>query len=108
MPGSTDISLFYTSYPDEATAEKISTILLEEKLIACSNIFPVVKSQYWWEGKIESSKESVAILKTQRSKAEALKNRFLDLHPYEVPCFLEIAIDSGNIEYLKWLRESLR
>lgn len=104
----TEFSLFYTTCPDEATAQKISRQLLEEKLVACTNLFPVVQSQYWWQGKIESSKECVLILKTEALLKTKLEQRFLELHPYETPCFLEIRLDSGNSEYLNWLSKSLK
>jgi periplasmic divalent cation tolerance protein len=103
---STEVSLFYTTCPDENTAQKISSTLLEEKLIACSNLYPVVKSQYWWEGKIESSTECVLILKALNASKEALKARFLELHPYEIPCFLEMPITSGIHLYLEWLKSA--
>lgn len=106
MTQNPQISLFYTTCPDEKTAQKISTTLLEEKLIACSNLYPVVRSQYWWEGKIESSTECVLILKALKTSAKQLEERFLELHPYDVPCFLELSIDSGNASYMAWLKES--
>jgi len=101
-------SFFYTTCPDESTAQRISRTLLEEKLVACTNLFPVVHSQYWWQGKIESSKECVLILKTEAQKRALLQKRFIELHPYEVPCFLEIPIGSGNPAYLDWLSQSLK
>ena len=103
-----EFSLFYTTCPDETTAQKISRQLLEEKLIACSNLFPAVQSQYWWEGRIESSKECVLILKTETLLKGQLEKRFLKLHPYETPCFIEIRLDSGNSQYLAWLQNSLK
>ncbi len=101
-------SLFYTTFPDETTAQKVSQTLLEEKLIACSNLFPTMKSQYWWQGKIESATECVLILKTAAHLKSTLEKRFLELHPYETPCFLEIRLDSGNARYLAWLDTSLK
>jgi periplasmic divalent cation tolerance protein len=104
----TEFSLFYTTFPDEATAQKVSLQLLEEKLVACTNLFPVIQSQYWWQGKIENSKECVLILKSESLFKARLEKRFLELHPYETPCFLEIRLDSGNPGYLDWLSASLK
>lgn len=102
------ISLIYTTCPDESTAQVISETLLMEKLVACTNIFPVVQSLYWWEGRLESSKECVVILKTDLQLKPELKKRFEELHPYEVPCFLEIPIGTGAEPYLQWLQNSLK
>jgi periplasmic divalent cation tolerance protein len=104
---SSDFSLFYTTFPDVPTAQKTSRILLEEKLVACTNLFPSTQSQYWWEGKIESSEECVLILKSQASLKRQLEKRFLELHPFETPCFLELPIADGNLKYLNWLKDSL-
>lgn len=103
-----EFSLFYTTFPDEPTAQKISRTLLEEKLVACTNLFPVVQSQYWWQGKIESSKECVMILKSESRLKADLQKRYLELHPYETPCFLEIPVVSGNPGYLNWLSGNLK
>jgi len=103
-----DYSLFYSTCPDIATAQKLSRSLLEEQLVACTNLFPAVQSQYWWEGKIESSQECVLILKSASHLKTALEKRFVELHPYETPCFLEIRLDSGNPKYLEWLGACLK
>lgn len=102
-----EFALFYTTFPDPATAQKVSRILLEEKLVACTNLFPSIQSDYWWEGKIESSQECVLILKSQSSLKSRLEKRFLELHPFDTPCFLEISISNGNLKYLNWLKDSL-
>lgn len=101
-------SIFYTTCPDEAVAQSIANTLLNEKIIACSNLFPSVHSQYWWQGQIESSKECVLLLKTFSHLRESLQSRFKELHPFEVPCILEISIASGNPDYLRWLEQSLK
>lgn len=104
----TDICLIYTTCPDENTAQVIAEILLSERLVACTNTFPVVSSSYWWQGRIESSKECVMILKTTTALKSQLETRFLELHPYEVPCFLELPVQSGSEGYLQWLKDSVR
>lgn len=102
-----EFSLFYVTFPSEAVAKKISATLLEEQLVACTNLFPEIQSQYLWQGKIESSKECVMILKSLSRLKEPLQARLKSLHPYETVCFLEIRLESGNPEYLQWLKGSL-
>ena len=102
--------LFYIPCPDQAVAEKISRTLLEEKLIACSNIIPGMKSMYWWEGKIETSSEYILILKTlERSDAHKLiEKRVQELHPYSVPCVIQLPVAAINDSFKNWLEESLK
>ena len=102
-----EFALFYTTFPDAETAQRVSQILLEEKLVACTNLLPAMQSQYWWEGKIERSQECVLILKSQSSLHNRLEKRFLELHPFDTPCFLKINVSDGNIKYLNWLKDSL-
>jgi periplasmic divalent cation tolerance protein len=103
-----EYSLFYSTFPDSETAQKISRTLLEEKIVACTNLLPAMRSEYWWQGKIETSQECVLILKTESHLKSQLEKRFLELHPYDVPCLLEIRVDSGNPAYLDWLSDSLK
>lgn len=102
--------LYYVPCPDEATAEKISRTLLQEKLIGCANIIPGMKSLYWWEGKIEASSEYILILKTLESSdaPKFLEKRIAELHPYSVPCVMQLPVTAVNESYKKWLEESMK
>lgn len=99
----TDFCFLYVTCPDEPTAEKISLILLNQRLVACSNILPGMKSTYWWQGKIETAKEVVLILKTRKSLLRNCSEIIINNHPYSTPCILEIPITEGNPDYLRWL-----
>ena len=45
------MAFVYITCKDKKEARKISRFLLEKKLIACANIFPI-ESMYRWEGKM--------------------------------------------------------
>ena len=53
--------IVYITASSREEAEKISRVLLEERLIACANIFDPVTSLYWWKGEIR--KDAEALLK---------------------------------------------
>lgn len=99
-----EFSIFYVTCPNIATAESLGLRLLEEKLIACTNIIPGMKSQYWWQGKIETANEVVLILKGKSSLKREIEALLKGLHPYENPCFIQLEIKDGSAEYLDWLR----
>ncbi|MEG3225200.1 MAG: divalent-cation tolerance protein CutA [Methanobacteriales archaeon Met13] len=101
-------SLIYVTTSGEDESEKIAKKLLEEKLAACANIIPNMKSLFWWDGEIEEDTESILILKTRSNYLDTIKKRVKDIHSYDVPCVLEIPIKNGSEEYLKWLEESLK
>ncbi len=99
-----EFSLFYVTCPNPETAESLGLKLLDKKLIACTNIIPGMKSQYWWQGKIETASEVVLILKGRSSHKTEIETLLKAHHPYENPCFIQIEIKDGSEKYLDWLR----
>lgn len=95
--------LFYVTFPDKETAEKISNELLSAKLIACANIHPM-NSIYLWKGNMCSENEWVAILKTTLSKEEDIQTFILKNHPYETPCIIRWPV-AANAEYEQWIND---
>lgn len=101
-------AMIYITTSGEEESKQIAKTLLEERTVACANIIPSMKSFYWWEGEIEEDTESILILKTRSDKLDTLIKRVKDLHSYELPCILEISIQNGSKDYLKWLEDSLQ
>jgi len=92
--------------PDEATI--LGGALVEERLAACASLLPGVESIYRWKGQIETSSECLLLLKTAEEKLPALEARLHELHSYETPEFLVLAVEAGSHPYLAWLHASLR
>lgn len=86
-------------------AKQISRKILEKKLAACVNIISSISSQYWWKGKIDSSKEFLLIIKTKKELFSKLKDSIKKVHSYTVPEIIALPIVSGNVEYLNWIDE---
>ncbi|MDV3104123.1 divalent-cation tolerance protein CutA [Thermococcus waiotapuensis] len=97
-----EMIMVYTTFPDWDTAKEITRKLLEMKLIVCANLREH-EAMYWWEGKIEESKEVGAIYKTEVSKWKELRDTLKELHPYEVPLIARIDLDKLNREYSEWM-----
>ena len=95
--------LVYTTFPDVDTALSIGEGLVRDRLIACINVLPGMRSVYAWKGQIEQGQEAVAILKTRAGLKtqvhEALKQR----HPYETPSIFFIEPSSADPATLEWL-----
>jgi periplasmic divalent cation tolerance protein len=94
--------LIYTTHKDLAGAQEITSILLNEKLIACANFFPITSS-YSWKGTIETTEAIVAILKTRSVNWEKVKEAVLVHHPYETPCVIKFAEVEANESYAAWV-----
>jgi periplasmic divalent cation tolerance protein len=92
--------------PEEAA--RLSRTLVEERFVACATLVPGVESIYRWQGQIESSAETLLLLKTAADRLPALEARLRQLHSYQTPEFVVLAIESGSHPYLAWLEASLR
>ncbi len=87
-------------------ARKIASGLLEEKLAACVNIIEGVESRFWWQGKIDSAKEALLVIKTKKELFNKLAKKVKSLHSYSVPEIISLPIIAGNKEYLNWINDS--
>jgi len=98
----------YAVFANVQEAEQIGRTVIEERLAACINILPGVRSIYRWQGKIESADEVAAILKTHHWQADALIARISALHSYDVPCVVAWPIDKILRSYADWVEDSVR
>jgi periplasmic divalent cation tolerance protein len=101
-----EILLVYTTYPDAETARGLIRTLVEEQLIACGNLFPVIESIYRWQGGVQVAGEVFGLLKTTRSCLTALAARYHALHPYQVPEFVTVSVEDGLPTYLSWVEDN--
>lgn len=100
--------LVYTTFPDETTALAIGEALVTDKLAACVNIIPGMKSVYAWKGAVERANEVVGIVKTRESLAEAVRTALKERHPYETPIVLFLEASGGDRGTLDWLLAETR
>lgn len=96
----------YITNPSLEEAKKIAKHLLEKKLVACTNIFPI-NSLYWWEGKIADENEFVTIAKTTEENFEKVKTEVEKIHPYTIPCITKIPV-SSNEKFFNWLKSEIK
>ncbi|MCH8003033.1 MAG: divalent-cation tolerance protein CutA [Nanoarchaeota archaeon] len=100
------MTLIYITCKDEKEAVKISKHLLEKRLIACSNMYPI-RSMYRWQGKIQDEKEFVLMAKTKEKNYGKIKEEVKKIHSYDVPCILKIDAEA-NESYNKWVNEEVK
>lgn len=99
------IVLCTTGSADEA--RKIAHHLVERQLAACVNIIPRIESIYRWQGKVESSREWLLLIKTTTEKFADVRDAIRELHSYELPECIALGIEDGSPEYLQWIEDSL-
>ncbi len=98
-----DISIVLVTTGSEEEAAKLGRTLVEEKLAACANIIPRIRSIYSWKGEVYDEQESLMLIKSRTPLFAALKSRIRELHSYEVPEIIAFPISQGLHEYLDWV-----
>lgn len=102
------IRLVLTTAADPDEARRLANIFIEEQLAACVTLLPAIESIYRWQGKIESSAETLLLIKTASDQIATLESRLQALHSYEVPEFLVLDVEAASHPYLEWLQSCLR
>jgi periplasmic divalent cation tolerance protein len=106
-PASPEVRVVLTTVPDAEMGARLARTLIEEKLAACVNLVPGVRSFYRWQGQLEDASEVLLLVKTRADRCAALAARIQALHPYALPEVLELAAGGGSAAYLDWVgRES--
>ena len=100
---SSEYCIVLCTCPDQGSATRIASMLVENKLAACVNIVPGLTSVYEWKGNIENAQEQLLIAKTKSTAFQAVANAILDIHPYELPEIISIPINNGLAGYLSWI-----
>ncbi len=98
----------WITFPDESSAERIATSLLEQQLIACAQLEGPVLSMYRWKGQLEKSTEWRLTVKTTEDHTQAIEAFLLAEHPYEIPQVIWIAWHDALVSYRNWVRESIQ
>lgn len=98
----------FTTVEQQSDAEKIAKQLVEERLAACVQIIGPLTSYFQWQGKMDSAREYLCLIKSRKDLFGELESAIKKLHPYEVPEILAMPVDSGGKDYLKWLAAELK
>ena len=97
------IVLVLSTFPADQDAAALARTLVDERLAACVNVLPAMQSIYRWQGEIEEATEHQLLIKTTADRADELKDRLLELHPYDVPEIVVVPVIDGGEAYLKWV-----
>jgi periplasmic divalent cation tolerance protein len=100
--GNHNLVLIYSPCGSAEEAERLARALLEERLIACANIYES-RSLYHWQGTVGDEREFVLVCKTALSRAQAACTMLERLHSYEIPCVMEIQPSSANQAFERWV-----
>ena len=93
----------FMTVPDAETGATIGRAAVEEKLAACANVVPGLRSIYSWKGKVCDDAEALVIFKTRRALLPRLEKLVRRLHSYEVFELIAVPIAAGHAPYLSWI-----
>jgi periplasmic divalent cation tolerance protein len=108
LPDAPPIRLVLTTCASQGEAARLARTLVEERLAACATLIPAVESIYHWQGQVESSTETLLLLKTGPEQLAALEARLHELHSYQTPEFVVLGVEAASQPYIDWLQTSLR
>jgi periplasmic divalent cation tolerance protein len=84
-------------------AQKIAEMLVNQRQAVCVNIIPEVNSYFRWQNKLETTQESLLIIKTKESLLPEVIKSVKKIHSYLVPEIIALPIIGGSQDYLDWL-----
>lgn len=103
-----DAIVVLVTTPSHSDAADIAHTIVSERLAACVNIIPSIRSIFPWEEKIEDIQETLIIIKTRQGLFSELKKRIIMMHPYSVPEIISLRIEEGHSEYINWIFETVK
>jgi periplasmic divalent cation tolerance protein len=101
---SDDAAVVLTTVGNGKDATRISRQLVEEHLAACVSTIAGVRSVYRWQGKVVAAEEYLLLIKTAPAAVARLRERLLQMHPYEVPELLVLGATDVPEPYASWLQ----
>lgn len=102
-----EVVILITAASDDEAA-KIARALVDERLAACANILPGVRSLFFWEGKTQDAREVLMVVKTRHTLLDSIVHRVKALHSYTMPEIIALPVLGGSQDYLNWIRETVK
>ena len=98
----TPFALVMTTCGDKPNAELIARGLVEQRLSACVQMFPI-ESVYRWEGVVENAQEWMLFCKIKSNDYADVEAAIRAAHTYCNPEIVEVGIENGAQAYLAWI-----
>lgn len=98
-----EVIIVMVTAPSDEVCRQIANHLLENKMIACANILPAVRSLYTWKGETQDEEEVLMLCKSRVGLFEELSKAVRKLHPYELPEIIALPVTHGLPAYLDWV-----
>ena len=95
------------TFSSSEEAGRIAATLVQERLVACVNVIPAVRSFFFWDNALQDETEVLAVAKTTLDQLDAVVRRVKSLHSYSVPEVIGLPILGGSDDYLRWVKAAV-
>lgn len=99
--------LITTTFERKEDAERIATLLLERRLVACAQISAPITSVYRWRGEVTIATELTLSVKTMLQHYALVEAVLLQEHPYETPEIIGQEIPLVSNAYRDWVEQEV-
>ena len=99
------IYFIYVTFGSLREAKRLGSLLVKNKLAACTNIIPTIYSTYVWKNKTMTDKECSMIIKTSESKVKKAMRFVIKNHSYDCPAVSSFPIKLAHADFQRWINE---
>lgn len=82
--------------------------VVTDRLAACGNIVPRIRSIYRWDNAVQDEGEVLVTFHTRKALVPELIERVKRDHPYDTPQVLALPVISANPDYQAWVLAETR
>jgi len=101
-----DLVSVCTTCASREEAKSIAFSVVEEKLAACADFWPI-SSIYPWQEVVQEVDQYMLVVTTQRPFSEKLIKFITGLHSYSIPFVAEYEVKNASLLYKTWVDETL-
>lgn len=94
--------IIYTTCKDTDEAKRIGKLIIEQRLAACVNVWPI-GSTYFWKDELIEDTEAALLIKTSETKIHQVEEIMTQNHAYATPFIGSIDVRRINREYKEWM-----
>jgi periplasmic divalent cation tolerance protein len=96
----------YTTCENEKEAKLLGKLIIDKKMGACVDYWPI-NSMYNWEGKFEEVSQVMLMITTLEHKLEEVSDLISKHHSYSTPLIAGVDIRRMNRAYKEWMAEKI-
>ncbi len=97
----------YTTCKDMEEAKRLGKLIIDKKMAACVDFWPV-ESMYMWEGKMTDASQIMMMITTFESKLQDVDDLISQNHSYSVPLIAGVDVRRISRPYKEWMNEQIQ